>query len=81
MDDAQLDRFLRSMGKGCFRDYYHEFVQLPRPDMVRLLMEEQGYTENSAGNRTSRAKSIIRAGRAEDALRLCADAPSLRLRA
>ena len=75
MDDAQLDRFLRSMGKGCFRDYYHEFVQLPRPDMVRLLMEEQGYTENSAGN------SIIRAGRAEDALRLCADAPSLRLRA
>lgn len=70
MNDQQLDRTLRSIGKECFVTYFREFAnsRLSNEDVAEILMRETDYTEGSCRSRTSHARRIIREGRAKDAL-------------
>lgn len=71
MNDEQLDRNLRSIGKECFVTFFNEFYDcsLSNEDVAIQIKEERGhYTDKSCRSRTSHARSIIKAGRALDAL-------------
>ena len=70
MNDDQLERSLRSIGKGCFVAYFRQFADqtLSNSDVVELLMRQEGYTESGSRTRVSQARRIIRSGRAQDAL-------------
>lgn len=75
MNDEQLDRSLRSIGKACFVNYFEEFsnMQIPNSDLIDLLMQKEGYTESGSKTRVSQSRRIIREGRAGDALEIVAD--------
>ncbi len=70
MDDQQLDRNLRSIGKECFVAFFEQFCDssLSNADIAAQIREERGYTDKACLSRTSHARSIIKAGRAIDAL-------------
>ena len=70
MNDQQLDRNLRSIGREAFVTYFKEFCDRSRSneDIAAQIEEERGYTAKSCRSRTSHARSIIGAGRAMDAL-------------
>ncbi len=71
MNDDQLERSLRSIGKGCFVEYFCQFADqtLSNSHVIEMLMRREGYAENGSRTRVSQARRIIRSGRAEDALR------------
>ena len=71
MTDDQLERSLRSIGKGCFVEYFCQFadLNLSNSDVTEILMRQEGYAENGSRTRVSQARRIIGSGRAEDALR------------
>lgn len=79
MDEHQLQRNLRSMGMACFVKYFGEFNNrsLPNQAVIKILLEREGYTPGSCANRVSRARRIIRAGRAADALLMIAGASNV----
>ena len=70
MNDQQLDRNLRSVGREVFVAYFTDFCDRSRSneDVAAQIEEERGYTDKSCRSRTSHARSIIWAGRATDAL-------------
>ena len=70
MNDDQLERSLRSIGKGCFVAYFRQFAdqELSNSAVVEILMRQEGYTESGSRTRVSQARRIIRSGRAKDAL-------------
>ena len=70
MNDQQLDRNLRSIGKDCFVAFFKEFCNssLSNEDIAAQIKEERGYTDKACRSRTSHARSIIRGERALDAL-------------
>lgn len=75
MNDQELERNLQSVGKGCFVKYFGEFASnSPTSDVVEILLQCEPYTEKSCRSRVSHARSIISAGRAQDALLMIADA-------
>ena len=65
MNDQQLDRNLRSVGREIFVAYFTEFCDRSRSneDVAAQIEEERGYTDKSCRSRTSHARSIIGAGR------------------
>ena len=71
MNDDQLERSLRSIGKGCFVEYFCQFADqnLSNGDVIEALMRQEGYTETGSRTRVSQARRVIGSGRAEDALR------------
>ena len=71
MTDDQLERSLRSIGKGCFVEYFCQFANqnLSNSDIIETLIRQEGYAENGSRTRVSQARRIIRSGMAEDALR------------
>ena len=71
MTDDQLERSLRSIGKGCFVEYFCQFadLNLPNSDVIEMLMRQEGYAESGSRTRVSQARRIIKSGRAGDALR------------
>jgi hypothetical protein len=71
MDDKQLDRCLRSIGKKCFVRYFKQFSDTRIQDyqIIDTLMKNEGYTETGCRTRVSQSRRIIREGRAKDALR------------
>lgn len=71
MNDDQLERSLRSIGKGCFVEYFCQFADqnLSNGTVIDMLMRQEGYTESGSRTRVSQARRIISAGRTEDALR------------
>ena len=75
MDDFQLDRNLRSVGKECFVAYFEKFCDenLSNEDIVALIEEERGYSLNTCRSRTGGARGIIKSGRAKDALEIVKD--------
>ena len=79
MNDQQLDRNLRSIGKECFVTYFYAFNDWSRSneDIAIQLSDEKGYTSKACRSRTSHSRSIIKAGRAKDALRMCYESPTL----
>ena len=70
MNDQQLDRTLRSIGREVFVTYFKEFCDRSRSNegIAAQIEEERGYTAKSCRSRTSHARNIIGAGRAIDAL-------------
>ena len=70
MDDTQLKSHLKSLGMGCFVQYYYRFSNwsLSNQEIAQILQDEMGYKERASSSRTSTARSIIKAGRAIDAL-------------
>ena len=84
MNDQQLDRNLRSIGKECFVTFFNEFYDcsLSNEDVAIQIKEERGhYTEKSCQSRTSHARSIIKAGRALDALDMIRSSASSQVKA
>ena len=78
MNDTQLDRTLRSVGKACFVKYFRLFADrsLSGEAVARLLVEKEGYMSVSArGFRVRGSRRIIEAGRARDALLIVRDSP------
>lgn len=70
MNDVQLERNLRSIGKECFVTYFWRFhnLSVPNQEVALQLQEERGHTWNACQSRTSTARSIIGAGRAKHAM-------------
>ena len=70
MNDQQLGRTLKSVGKECFVTYFREFSNpsLSNEDIAEILMQDRRYTDDSCRSRPGHARGIIRAGRAKDAL-------------
>lgn len=70
MNDEQLDRSLRSIGKECFVKYFDEFsnANFSREDLIDLLMSREKYKESGCKTRISQSRRIINSGRANDAL-------------
>ena len=65
MNDQQLDRNLRSIGREVFVTYFKVFCDRSRSheDIAAQIEEERGYTAKSSRSRTGHARSIIGAGR------------------
>ena len=80
MNDYQLDRNLRSIGKECFVAYFELFnsSQLTNQEIADLMGKERGYAWAACQSRTSHARSIIREGRAKDALEIIRDSEGVR---
>ncbi len=77
---------LKSLGMGCFVNYFEKFrdLSISNQEVAEILQEEMGYKVPASHSRTSTARSIIKAGRAIDALDLIAGsnaAPTVRDRA
>ena len=72
MNDVQLDRSLRSIGKACFVEYFSQFADqtMPNRRIIENLIRRENYTENGSRTRVSQARRIIRSGRAGDALQI-----------
>ena len=72
MNDQQLDRNLRSVGKACFVKWYSQFsdFRIKDSDLIGLMVKDEGYTESVCRTRVSKSRTIIREGRAKDALKL-----------
>ncbi len=70
MDDQRLEKTLRSIGKECFVTYYTKFTDpfLSNEYIAAQIKSEKGYSCNTCKSRTSSSRSIIKAGRAKDAL-------------
>ncbi len=72
MEDKRLIRYLNSVGKGCFVEYFELFLDalIPNKHIAEQMCNEKGYTMKACMSRTGHARMIIREGGAEDALRL-----------
>ncbi len=74
MDDDELDRKLRSIGKECFVTFFGELCdfELSNEAVARYIAEDWGRDESAALTwRVNPSRNIINAGRAEDALIIC----------
>ena len=81
MNDKQLDRTLRSIGKACFVNHFAELSDLSLSDeAVAQILAERGKWDEFAtlSFRVRGARRIIEAGRDQDALRLIAASPKMR---
>jgi hypothetical protein len=82
MDDMELERSLKGVGKACFVKYYELFRDKSRTDDLLVVdylvkngeYKNRKYTESGAKIRVSFAKRIFNAGREKDALKFCARA-------
>jgi len=76
MNDAQLERSLRSIGMACFVKYFSKFsdVSMSNNDLIALLKREENYVESGCRTRVTQSRRIIANGRAQDALLLVASA-------
>ncbi len=70
MDDKQLQRAIKSIGKGCFVKYYEAFRDSTQSNesLVELLMIKEGYAETGSQTRVSCSKRIIQSGRGPEIL-------------
>ena len=62
MDSTKLNRILQSIGKGCFVEYFEKFNNpaYSNQELIELLMQEKGYTENGSKIRVSQSRRIIK---------------------
>ena len=80
MDNQELDRKLRSIGKECFVTFFGELsdFELSNEAVARYIAEDWGRDYNAAlTRRVYPARNIVKAGRAEDALIICSKSPKL----
>jgi len=71
MDDKQLERAIKSIGKACFVKYYELFRDPTRSNevLVDLLMRQERYAETASQTRVSRSRQIIQSGNGPKILR------------
>jgi hypothetical protein len=82
MDDTELERNLKGVGKACFVKYYESFRDKSLTDEASLVdflvnngeYKNKKYTKSGAQMRVSFAKRIFYARREKDALKFCAKA-------
>ena len=80
MDDQELHRELRSIGKECFVTFFGELsdFELSNEAVARYIAEDWGRDYNAAlTRRVYPARNIIKAGKAEGALIICSKSPKL----
>ena len=78
MNDSELDRKLRSIGKAVFVKYFDLFRScflgnLSKSKIIEQLVELDVSNESGAAIRCSNATLVFRAGRKLDALRMAQD--------
>ena len=83
MNDQQLDRNLRSIGKECFVTFFEQFCDwsLSNADVAAQIKKRRGYTDKACLSRTSHSRSIIKAGRSIDALEIVRQSTSTQVTA
>ena len=81
MNNEQFERNLQSVGQACFVEFFDDFSSktISREDVVELLSSKTKYTEKSCISRTGHARSIINAGRAQEALEKIINSSSARV--
>ena len=61
MDDKQLDRAMKSIGKGCFVEHFEDFAKYDNAKCIRILSNcHPEYTGPSCRTRTYHSKAIFR---------------------
>ena len=81
VNDNQLERTLRSIGKACFVNYFTEFSDPSLSDeaVARILVEREGWDDAATLHfRVRGARRIIEADRDKDALMSIANSPRMR---
>ena len=71
MDEAKVERYLRSIGKQAFVTYYELLAgsDLPDNEIADLIAREMDSSfDNAMSWRVKPARTLIRAGQAETAL-------------
>jgi len=73
MNDMQLQKQLKSVGRACFVRYFQQFSDnyrniLSNENLINLLMRQEGYTEAGSKIRVNFAQRIFSSNRAVDAL-------------
>ena len=82
MNDEQLDRALRSIGKECYVTFFGELCDLDllNETVARYMSEDRGCDYEAAlTRRVHPARKIIIAGSARDALIVCSRSRGLPL--
>ena len=81
MNEEQLSRTLQSVGQACFVEFFGEFSSstISREEIIEKLKPETNYTEGSCISRTGHARAIIKAGLANEALKIVASSKSQRV--
>ena len=76
MNNEKLISALNATGKECFVAYLDYFVdeQLSNEEIASVIERERGYTHNSCRSRTSKARSILKSGKLNDALQIIIEA-------
>ena len=79
MDQQQLERSLRSIGKECFIKYYEYFInpKYSNSDLVALLMRKEGYTESGSRTRVTQTRRIINENKIKEALNMVIESSKL----
>jgi hypothetical protein len=70
MNETQLDRAIKSVGKTCFVNYFENFRDFSQTidNLVEILVREKEYAETASRTRVTYARNIIRDGHAEEIL-------------
>ena len=71
MSDEKLKQYLHGTGMACFVKYFRKFANdtLSNAEIIEQIRKNEGYTKQACQTRTSKARSIIKAGRSRDALK------------
>lgn len=79
MDQQQLDRSLRSIGKECFVNYFEYFKnqKYSNNDLVALLMRKEVYTESGSKTRVTQSRRIISENKVKEALSMVIESSKL----
>ena len=80
VNEQQLNRYLRSVGKECFVTFFGELcdLELLNETVARYIAEDWGRDYSAAlTRRVYPARKIIEAGRARDALVICSQSRGL----
>ena len=79
MDDNQLERRLQSVGKEWFVKYFRHLSDrsVSNENLIKLVIEENGYNERATASRVSGGHGILKSGRGRDALLLVANSKKI----
>jgi len=79
MKNDRLIRYLNSVGKECFVNYFELFsdINIPNYEIAETILKDKGYTQKACNSRTAHARMIIREGGAREALQIIAESKRL----
>jgi predicted glycosyltransferase involved in capsule biosynthesis len=81
MKKERLNRYLNSVGKECFVNYFELFSDdnIQNNEIAERIHNDKGYTVKACNSRTGHARMIIREGGAEEALRVITESKRLEI--